>query len=101
MATAIRVARIRICGDNVELYDQRPIPKDQGPGFIVWRDKGRQKATVLMSGLTPFGIQEAAKAFKNRGLNPTALVLEQDRLSHAKHCCKVKITRRGKKFFLN
>jgi len=54
-----------------------------------------------MSGLTPFGIQEAAKAFKNRGLNPTALVLEQDRLSHAKHCCKVKITRRGKKFFLN
>jgi hypothetical protein len=101
MATAIRVARIRICGDNVELYNQRPKPKDQGLGFIVWRDKGHQKATVLMSGLTPFGIHEAAEAFKNRGLDPTALVLEQDRLSHSKHCCRVKITRRGNKFVLS
>ena len=98
MQTAVRVAGIRICGDFVELYKRKPIPRDQGPGFIIWRDRGHRKATVLMSGLTPFGITEAAKAFKNRGLDPTALVLEQNRLSDKN---KIKITRQGKKFILN
>jgi hypothetical protein len=95
MATAKRVAKIRVCGDNVELYQQMPPPRFDGPGFIVWRDKKHQIATVLMSGLTRGGIEVTVKAFKKNGMDSTALVLEHDRLKQAGHS-QVKLTRLGK-----
>ncbi|MBN1325892.1 hypothetical protein JW977_02845 [Candidatus Falkowbacteria bacterium] len=95
MLTVERIARIRVCGDNVELYQQKSPPRFDGPGFIVWRDKKHQIATVLMNGLTRGGIEVAAKAFRENGMNPTNLVLEQDRLKQVGHS-QVKLTRLGR-----
>ncbi len=101
MAIAIREGKTIICGSRAEVFKLIPRPKGMGPGFLAYREKGHRKATVLLSGLTKGGIELAVRAFRERGIDPTAILLNgEENLSSGKNM--IKLTRiSGKKFRVN